>query len=252
MLRAPLRLVPSSAIVRVRSGINQGMRWIVGAGIHGCWLGYYEHEKQEVIAGLLEPGMKVFDVGANAGFYTLASARRVAPGGHVWAFEPLADNVCALRRHVALNGLTNVTVVQAAASDRSGVAGFLEGANRSAGRLADESAYLVPTVSLDEFCGAHRLEPPDLVKIDVEGAEHRVLEGARHMLSKGRTVVLLALHGAEQEARCLALLRQLRYRAVYLDGSEADDSPLRSDELIAIPPGSRVRYAPPDMDRHGE
>ena len=118
------------------------MRWVVGSSTHGCWLGHYELEKQAVVSALVKPGMKVFDVGANAGFYTLAFARLVGNHGHVWAFEPLAENVQNLRRHVALNELANVTIVQAAVSRVAGVANFAVAENNSMGRLAEEGNAL--------------------------------------------------------------------------------------------------------------
>src|SRR5688572_27975846 len=86
LLRLPLRAIPKRTTVKVQSGINRGMKWIVGSSIHGCWLGTYELEKQPVIERFVRPGMTVFDIGANAGFYTLAFSRLVGEEGRVWAF----------------------------------------------------------------------------------------------------------------------------------------------------------------------
>jgi FkbM family methyltransferase len=224
-------------VVRVRSGINKGLRWIVGSSIHGCWLGHYEIEKQAVIRRLVKPGMKVFDVGANAGFYALAFARLVGAGGHVWAFEPLEANLQNLRRHVALNGLTNVTVVQAAVADRAGVARFAAGASNSMGRLAEGGNCDVQTVSLDEFCVQAGIDSPDLIKLDIEGGESLALKGAGRIVAQGKATILLALHGREQEKNCLGLLRAGSYGLRYLDGEPVRDGPLRSDEIVAFPPG---------------
>lgn len=237
LLRLPLRLVPGNAVVRVQSGVNRGLRWVVGSSDHGCWLGHYEQDKQEAIRRFLSPGMHVFDIGANAGFYTLASARLVGPSGQVWAFEPYAENARNLLRHVELNALGNVSVVQAAVASGAGISGFSIARSNSMGSISDTSAYLVPTLSVDEFCRQRRIAAPDLMKIDVEGAEQQVLEGARGVLSEGRTVIFLALHGPEQERRCIASLDALGYRLAYLDGQEARDRPLRSDEIVALPPG---------------
>jgi predicted RNA methylase len=92
----------------ILQGPGRGIRWIVGAGTHGCWLGSYESEKQAVVAEALGPGMVFYDLGANAGFYTLLAARAVLPGGEVIAFEPLPENISYLRRHVERNGFRNV------------------------------------------------------------------------------------------------------------------------------------------------
>ena len=88
LVRLPLRLIPPSHVITVKDGLNKGARWIVGSSIHGCWLGTYESEKQNVVSKLVRPGMVVWDVGANAGFYTLAFARLVGNTGRVYAFEP--------------------------------------------------------------------------------------------------------------------------------------------------------------------
>lgn len=233
LLRAPLRLIPKRAVLRVRSGVNEGLRWVVGSSIHGCWLGHFEIEKQAAVRRLVRPGMRIFDIGANAGFYTLAFARLVGAGGHVWAFEPLPGNVRHLRRHIALNALENVTVMEAAVSDRSGSAHFLQAPSNAMGRLAAEGGITVRTMALDEFCA--RAGGPDLVKMDVEGAESAVLEGARRMLCRHRPILLLATHGRDQERRCVGILRELGYEISYLDGSAARGDALTSDELIALP-----------------
>ena len=235
MLRVPLRLIPKNSVVRVRTGINKGMKWIVGSGIHGCWLGHYELEKQAVLRRMIKPGMKVFDIGANAGFYTLAFARLVGKDGHVWAFEPFAENVHNLRRHIGMNGLANVTVVQAAVSEANGMTGFMTAASNSMGHLSEGGDYLVPTVSLDGVCSTLEIDCPDFIKLDVEGAEGRVLGGTTQILAKGKTSIVLALHGRDQEQECLAILRHHQYDIRYLDDHPVNEFPLRSDEIMALP-----------------
>lgn len=230
LLRAPLRLIPKTTVLRVRSGLNEGMRWIVGSSIHGCWLGHYEIEKQTAVRRVVKSGMKVFDIGANAGFYTLAFSRLVGATGHVWAFEPLPENIRNLRRHIALNALQNVTVVEAAVSEKSGAAGFLPAPSNAMGRLSDHGEITVRTVSIDETCQGTGM--PDLIKLDVEGAESAVLEGARQTLSRHRPIILLATHGREQERRCVEILRAFGYEFSYLDGAPAASENLTSDELI--------------------
>ena len=235
LLRAPLRLVPKGGVVTVRSGLNKGMRWIVGSSTHGCWLGHYEMDKQQQVRELVAPGMKVFDIGANAGFYTLAFARLVGQTGHVWAFEPYPENVQNLRRHIVLNGLSNVTVVQAAVSESSGVSGFAPTESNAMGRLSEGGNYLVPTVALDDICAALCSGYPNLIKLDVEGAEGRVLRGAKETLSRGRPIVFLALHGRDQARECLQILRGHDYGIYYLDRRAVEGNDLQSDEVIAIP-----------------
>ena len=217
-LRFSLRLIPKGQVVRVRSGLNRGMFWIVGAGTHGCWLGTYETEKQNALARFVKPGMKVLDIGANAGFYTLAFSRLVGDAGHVWALEPFAQNVAHLLTHIRQNRLRNVSVVQVAVGRRSSISGFQIAGNGFMGQLHDGSPYQVPVTSLDEFIEAGVLPIPDLIKIDIEGAESRLLEGAKAMLAKRQTTLFIALHGEEQKQRCRDLLVTTGYDLYSLYG----------------------------------
>jgi FkbM family methyltransferase len=180
--------------------------------------------------------MKVLDIGANAGFYTLAFSRLVGPTGHVWAFEPFAENASNILRHLALNGIRNVTLIQAAVADVPGLAGFAIAASNSMGSLTGTAGhYTVPTVSLDALVDDGVIPVPDVVKMDVEGAESRVLEGARRLLDRGVTRFLIALHGAQQVRASLALLGAAGYRASRLDGHEACADESWLDEIYAVP-----------------
>jgi len=79
--------------LKVRGGPNKGMRWIVDAGVHRCWLGTYESEKQTAIVKIARPGMTFYDIGAHAGFYTLLFSRLAGTDGGVYAFEPCPESV---------------------------------------------------------------------------------------------------------------------------------------------------------------
>lgn len=235
-LRLPLRLIPKRTVVTVRSGINAGLRWVAGASVHGCWLGHYEHDKQALVRRLVKPGMKVFDIGANAGFYTLAFSRLVGGAGHVWAFEPFAGNASKLLHHLYLNKIANTTVIQAAVSAQAGVAGLMTDFSDSEWKLSDEArGYLVPTIALDTLLNDGTVPVPNLIKIDVEGAEAQVLNGAREILRSKQTSLLLALHGIEQLNSCMALLAEFEYQVFRLDGSRLAAGCGFTDEIYAIP-----------------
>ena len=236
VLRLPLRLVPKQAIMTVRSGLNAGMKWVAGSSIHGCWLGHYEYDKQALVARLVKPGMKIFDIGANAGFYTLAFSRLTGAAGHVWAFEPFAENAANVLHHLRLNMVGNVTLVQAAVAARPGLAGFQIAQSNSMGMLADNAKeYLVPTLALDALIQEGALPMPDLIKMDVEGAEASVLEGAKAMLQQRSTVLLIALHGDAPMRDCLKLLHQAGYTAFHLDGQALAADAAFVDEIYAMP-----------------
>jgi FkbM family methyltransferase len=207
--RLPLSLVPHGIEMPVMGGINKGMRWITGTGPNrGCWLGTYEADHYPLLRELVKPGMVAYDLGANAGFFTLAFSRLVGKGGHVYAFEPEARNARDLQRNVAINHLANVTVVQAAVSESSGLVGF--GGANATGKIGASNSYLVPAISLDEFVGAGN-RMPDVVKMDIETAEVRALRGAHKVLAC-RIAWIMETHSAELRNECKAIMAHFGYR----------------------------------------
>jgi FkbM family methyltransferase len=140
-------------------------------------------------SGLLRDGGVVIDVGANIGFYSLAAALDVGIAGRVLAFEPNAGAAARLRENVAINGLNNVTVVQAAAGARDGTITFHLATDSEASSLyaaGDDVAttVTVPIVTLDQYLAGAGIGQVDVLKLDAEGAEIDVLAGARLLLSR--------------------------------------------------------------------
>lgn len=108
LLRLPLSLIPTNAVLPVMQGPMRGMKWISGSSTHGCWLGSYEYEEQRLFSAAINPQSTVWDIGANVGLYTLLASRKAA---RVIAVEPLPDNIGYLERHLQLNKLRNVEIV---------------------------------------------------------------------------------------------------------------------------------------------
>jgi FkbM family methyltransferase len=226
-LRQPLRLLPRGAIVPVLQGRIRGMRWIVGSANHGCWLGTYEREKQQEFTQYVRPGDVVYDIGAHVGFYTLLASRLVGPRGRVYAFEPNAENLVLLHRHLSLNSVSNVTVLGLAVSESAGQACFE--ALGSSGRLSKTGHIVVLTESLDGLLSRSAIVPPSCIKIDVEGAEALVLRGAVKLIGACEPTIFLATHGHAVHAECLALLKGLGYVVRGIAGKE----PCATDGLVA-------------------
>lgn len=218
-LRRCLRVVPSHWVIPVIQGPMRGMRWVVGAQNHGMWLGSYEAEKQRAIAAILRPGDTFVDIGANTGFFTLLGARRVGPTGTVVAVEPLQRNTDYLNRHIALNRLANVVVVRKAVSDFDGRSSFSE-EGWSTGRLSPGAKSTVEVTTLDSL--VHELGvKPDVVKVDVEGAEIDLLRGARRLLEEVRPILFMAVHSVSLFEDLRKLLPAIRYEVTPLDGTES-------------------------------
>lgn len=202
-LRLPLRLMPRRATVPILSGPNRGFKWTVGSSIHGCWLGTYERDNAALLLSLSRPGMTAFDVGANAGYFTLLFSRATGAKGRIFAFEPDTSNLASLRRHLDVNGIGNVTIVPAAASNENGSAAFEPAASMA--RLTSTGGSVVETTRLDRY------PSPDLVKMDIEGAEGLALLGAERILAERRTTWFIELHG-EQRENCIGIFGRHGYR----------------------------------------
>jgi FkbM family methyltransferase len=229
ILRQPLRLIPANTPMPILQGRLRGKLWIAGSLTHGCWLGSYENEKQRLFASSLKAGSTVYDIGANAGFYSLLASVVVGSKGRVYAFEPLPRNIHFLNAHLRLNRITNVEIMEAAVSDKTGQAYFDDSPGSSMGHLAPEGNMKVETVKIDELVAENQIRPPDYLKIDVEGGEVFVLSGARKTLENFHPRIFLATHGPEIHRECCAFLNGLGYTLEALDGKTINDT----DELFA-------------------
>jgi FkbM family methyltransferase len=170
-----------------RCGID---RWIY-------YLGTYERADTRLMLRMLRPGWVVLDVGANIGWYTLMAAKALAGTGAVHAFEPAPEEFARLSRNLALNGFPNVTLHEQALSDSAGQGLLTELRDAGMTRLAtatDSSSRPVSVSTLDLFIRANTLGRLDFVKVDIEGAELRFLQGGRSTLARLRPALMMELH----------------------------------------------------------
>ena len=182
-LRAPLKLIPEGAVVRILQGPLRGARWIVGSSTAGCWLGSYELRKVRLFASSIQSGMTVFDIGAHAGYYTLIASRLVGGSGRVVAFAgpsqpPIPPPSALAQPRLQRHGL------ELAISDRAGVVRFDGGAGSYLGRLDPAGTKDVRTTTLDELVTGRSVPSPHVLKLDIEGAESDALVGAAAILGR--------------------------------------------------------------------
>lgn len=184
--------------------------------------------------------MTFYDIGAHAGYYTLLVSHLVGPSGRVIALEPLPRNLTYLRRHLHLNRVTNVQVIDAAVSDREGETRFRIHPSHAMGHIPlgfnwPEESITVRTVTLDGLI-ARGAPTPNIVKIDVEGAEDRALIGAQELLKSQQPLVLVAFHFAEKQAVAERILIESGYTLTALDaqGHEWLAKPSRRDHTTSI------------------
>jgi FkbM family methyltransferase len=189
----------------------------------------------------IAPGMTVVDVGAHVGLHTLPFSREVGKAGRVIAVEPSPANAALLRKHLIWNGCENVAVVEAAVGEH---AGYIEFAFRpdptDPGGFANSVAYdiggdkaRVKVATIDEIC---RGLMPNVIKIDIEGAELLAIRGAREVLSRSSPVLFVAVHPDAMQmlrtspSELVDFLRELGYVGRHLDGSLAIEP--RFEEIV--------------------
>ena len=164
-----------------------------------------------------------YDIGANHGFYTLL-ARDLAESGEVHAFEPLPNTFSYLARNTKGTILNNTAL-----AERSGAVLMFDmtGAGHSGGstieaavgeRMGGATRVSITATTLDEYCATHT--PPTIMKIDVEGGEHRVLEGARSTIQQHSPIIAMEVWGGEKgrkfSAPALEKLEGLGYAGYHI------------------------------------
>ena len=158
-----------------------------------------ESHEVSFIVSMLEPGMVFFDVGANAGVFTLSAAKKI--GGQVFAFEPCSSTSELLKQNLRLNRITDVHVERIALTDSVGtgvlqvnVAGR-DGLNTLGQATHPDSQVIgqeeVGLTTVDVFIEERNVPRVDVMKVDIEGAELLMFRGARKLLARADAPVIL-------------------------------------------------------------
>jgi len=257
-LKRRLIAIPRSELhcVATRFGFGIMVDPFEHVGMHIFVEGVYEPDCTRLFESLLRPGDCVLDVGANIGWFTLLASVLVAEKGQVHAFEPVPQIADCLTENVALNRRQNVTVHRTAALDRCGATQFnmVCGKNMGLSSIRDLGrtgvrAIEVATVTIDSL--KETLPPVRLVKLDVEGAEHKALQGMKEVIDRDKPMILLELEdnflqaSGSSAAEVLRLLNHFGYKAFLLAGgglrSIYADVPVEQSYVLAV--HSREEFA---------
>jgi FkbM family methyltransferase len=160
----------------------------------GLFMGSFEKTEINFIRQKIKPGDVFLDIGANAGLYTVIVSKIVGPTGHVYAFEPGERELELLQRNITNNNLANVTIVKCAVSNKKSEVEFAishDGAMNSLSKTNHPAQKIkewktVQTTTIDDFMQDFNVPQINFIKIDVEGAEHLVFEGASKLLSTSK------------------------------------------------------------------
>jgi len=192
----------------------------------GCHSLLHPPAAHQAALAVLAPGAVVIDIGASLGEWAVPLARAVGPTGRLFAFEPQPLAARALMATFRINDLKQAQAIEAAVSDWSGAQDLAmpeiassavdSGRARIGAAGAGETILSVRSVTVDAFVGEAGLERLDLVKIDVEGHERAVLEGARNALAHFRPAIVMETgHESEGDRAAIdALLRGIGYSPI--------------------------------------
>lgn len=229
--------------------LPNGVRLVINSLLHGYLAQSgrlsYEPEVVEFLEEHLGSGDVFFDVGANVGVFSFLAATKVGPAGQVHAFEPEENNVACFRQTLEQTGFANVTLYDCALGAKAGIMSFDRRGGAFSGRLTDGVAGNIgSTVEVDvrtvDDLVDNGASAPSLMKIDVEGGEGAVLEGARRVLHAARPMVLCEMHGFDRDGmgRAFAALDAAGYQCRALDGSPMDAERRVGDHsyhVVAVP-----------------
>jgi FkbM family methyltransferase len=199
------------ALIRLRSALRSLgiLRVIQTSPVYGWISQGYESRFDAAMMASLKPGMRVFDIGANVGYYTQKFAEAVGPSGEVHAFEPVPASAAKVRE--LQEQYPWIHVHQCAVADQTGEvvmdaeADSTSPTNRITIGQTEAHAGLVVTVcTIDQV--STEFGAPAFVKIDIEGYEWHALKGAQEILASGRLQHLfIEVHFALLEARGLSM-----------------------------------------------
>lgn len=206
-----VKYVLGPVVLPIPKGPLKGRKWSVASGLK-FFFGGFEPEKSTTIQAMVGEGKVVYDIGAHVGYFSVLMSGVVGAEGRVVAFEPRPLNLAYLRRHVRINRCRNVQIVEACVGEHNGTCRFEARCKTTAGNVSPNGNLTVRMVCLDELYSSGTIPAPDFVKIDVEGSELMVLEGAQRIICDHHPPMLIATHTKDLDRLCADLLSKAGYR----------------------------------------
>ena len=224
----------------VLSGCIQGSRLLVMPGHeeNAYWLGSWEQPIQDIIQKLVQDCRDytcIYDIGAHIGFFSIAFARKF-PTATVMCFEPNIDNAQRLQTNLRMNKLLNrVTLCPFGVYGRTGAVGFSQGTSftraiQPESEPVGEQEYIF-ALSLDDAVFSFGMLAPSFIKIDAEGSEAAILQGAIKTLETSRPNLLIEVHDQDNAISINRILQSYTTRIVCLE-TEGE-----VEKIDFVPPG---------------
>lgn len=174
------------------------------------------------IRTFIKPGMKVIDIGANYGLYTLTIAKIIGDQGKIWAFEPTAATHACLQQSIASNNFNNIELIQAGLSDKIGEAKFYTDPNAELNSLSKEAVSgnfyeTIALLTLDHCANKYRWLDIDFIKLDAEGEEINILKAGTNFLASVSPLIMFEFkHGENVNLPLINSFKNLGYETYRL------------------------------------
>lgn len=174
------------------------------------------------IRTFVKSGMKIIDIGANYGLYTLTIAKIIGDQGKIWAFEPTTTTAACLKQSISENKFNNIELIQAGLSDRIGKAKLFTTQNSELNSLSNEvssgnSHETILLFTLDHCSNEYRWKDIDFIKLDAEGEEINILKKGKKFLSSASPLIMFELkHGKNINLPLIKTLSNLGYQSYRL------------------------------------
>ena len=211
--------------------------------LHLSWGGSHEPFETQFFEDNVKPGDIIVDIGANIGYYTLYFAKKVTNQGHVYAFEPDPVNFELLNKNIEINKYKNITAINKAVSNTNEIIKlYICNENRGDHRTYDSHEgrdfVEINAAHLDDYFSDSERQI-DLIKMDIQGAEFKAVQGMAGILKKSRNVKLviefwpygLALAGADAKD-LYSLLEELGFSIFEISEKSRSVREANIDELL--------------------
>lgn len=219
ILRLPFKLIPARAVIPIVSGPLQGQRWIKGSHNFSIVLGTYERIQSSEFGKSASQAQVFWDLGAHVGYYSLLF-RASNLQGEIIAFEPSELNAELFKRHMQLNKIGDYSLYTKAVSNQIGSLAFYEGKTSVAGKLTEDGERRVDVIRLSEWVANKKIKIPQLIKMDIEGEEYKVLQDIHSILKTHKPKIFLSTHGKDVHQACISFLGELGYSFKPLDAPD--------------------------------
>jgi len=217
--------------------------------------GIHEPVTTQVVKEKIKKGMVCLDCGGNLGYYATLESKLVGKEGRVIAIEPSPVNIRYLKKNLELQGQDNFEVHNLACGNEDGeitfvvhkISNMCRIANEGESESEDKKFITIPVKKLDTFLQDKKLNRLDLIRMDIEGSELRLFEGARETIRKFKPMIQMELHpghlGPDNTRKVLEFLKNEGYEFStfmigYLDtplvGTKRDIKTYKINDLLKM------------------